>query len=54
MPFDVNADLRLEASDGVYVRSSINSNFIGGIKGLGTKGRIDVPLITLCCLLKMF
>jgi hypothetical protein len=36
LPFDVNVDLGLEANDGVYVRSSINKNFIGGIEGLGT------------------
>jgi hypothetical protein len=54
LPFDVNAYLGLEANDGVYVRLSISSNFLGGIEGLGTKGRIDVPLITFCCLLRMF
>ncbi len=42
LPFDVNANLGLEANNGIYVRSSRNSNFIGGIEGLGTKGRIDV------------
>jgi hypothetical protein len=54
LPFDVNAYLGLKTNDRVYVRLSINSKFIGGIEGLGTKGRIDVPLITFCCLFENF
>ncbi len=53
LPLDVDASPRPKVVDGIDFTSSTNSHIVRGIGGLGIIRGINVPSITLCCLLKM-